>query len=98
MALQMTISTKSGLTIENAYVKVSDNLNLNRSSNSRLGYFRLEVYKDTDSRTSGKAQIKDPDFKRFYCFKYDLESSYNAIAQAYNYLKTLDEFQAAIDC
>jgi hypothetical protein len=65
MALQMTISTKSGLTIENAYVKVSDNLNLNRSSNSRLGYFRLEVYKDTDSRTSGKAQIKDPDFKRF---------------------------------
>jgi len=54
---------------------------------------RLLCYKDQTTADTNSSEYKWKDFQ----FVPDMESTDNFIKQAYNYLKTLPEFSAAID-
>ena len=98
MALTLDISTTSGLTISGAYLKVSDNLNINKNISSRIVHFNIDAFKDSDARTGGKSQIQDVGLQTNYSFIYDITSTDNIIVQAYTYLKSLNTFKNALDC
>ena len=59
------------------------------SVNKEKGQALLTIYED-----ASKAQILS---RQGYEFAYDL-NGVNALAQAYNHIKTLPEFTGAIDC
>lgn len=84
MALQKDITTKTGVRVVDAYLKVEEISILNKVAIR----FNLKYYVDVEK---GAFQIKK------YACDYDLDST-NPIAQAYEYLKTLDEFIDSIDC
>ena len=98
MAIIMNVTTNSDLTVENAYIKVSDNININKDAVNRIAYFNVEVYKDADARNGGKSQIQDVELAKVYGFIYNITSTDNIIVQAYKYLKTLELFKDGVDC
>ena len=84
MALQLTITTNTGLTAQAAYHRVEKIYFDNKTNIS----FVLASFKTLDY----------PSFQsKAYACEYDIEGS-NPIAQAYEYLKTLPEFAGATDC
>jgi hypothetical protein len=83
MALSKTIQTNFGFEIQNAYHRVSSVTIKNKTSMD----VEVSIYADTDSK---------PVSVKGYLADYDLSSS-NPIAQAYEYLKTLPEFDSATD-
>lgn len=80
---------ETGIILENSYIRVTevhcdkDNLN-----------FIVGIYKDKDARQEGKRVILT---KSYSCKHYVDSESYNSIKQAYEYLKTLEEFKDSID-
>lgn len=85
MALKKTTTTIQGFTANNAYFRVEEIKLLNKTQIA----FSVRGYKDN----SGVPAFED-------CFlfcDYDIAGK-NPIAQAYEHLKTLPEFQNAIDC
>lgn len=85
MALQKQITTAEGFTASSAYHKVK----VNDFPLKRTMAFEVQVYKD--SNKDGKS-IEN---KRYTC-AYDLNGS-DVYAQAYSYLKSLDEYSDATD-
>lgn len=87
MALQkpITLTTNLGTqaTFDNAYVRVA-------SVKVEKNYGRALVH--TQKEKDG--QVLE---QKGYSFGYDL-NGLNPLAQAYNHLKTLPEFQGAVDC
>lgn len=87
MALQKTVTLTTNLgtqaTFDNAYVRV-DSVKIEK------GYGRALVH--TQKEKDG--QVLE---QKGYSFGYDL-NGLNPLAQAYNHLKTLPEFQGAVDC
>ena len=84
MALYKTSSTQQGFTAENAYHRV-EFLTITNKTNLK---FCVRVYKDPSF----------PAFTEcFYSCDYILSDS-NPIIQAYNHLKTLQEFSGSTDC
>jgi len=87
MALQKTVSLNTNFdttaTFENAYIRVS-NVNVKKG----VSQASVATHKEKDGQVLQKKN---------YMFEYDLAGN-NAIAQAYNHLKTLPEFTGAIDC
>lgn len=84
MALQQSITTHYGIEVPDAYFRVK--------------YVRLQSKTEMQFSVYGYA---DPD-KQFIVESlescaYDLDGD-NPIKQAYEYLKTLPEFEGAIDC
>lgn len=86
MALEKTITTKSGLVAENAYHRVQ---NVQIAEKNTL-FFGLHSYKDKD------ALFSPLDEQIFKC-DYDLNGA-NPIAQAYVFLKTQESMVDAKDC
>ena len=84
MALQKTIQTIYGVTINDAYHRVENVSLLNKNALK----FDLASYADKDSAAIVNKQ---------YISDYDLNGE-NPIKQAYLHLKTLPEFADAIDC
>jgi len=84
MALQLTKTTKSGIEVKSAYIRV-DHLSLNGKENIT---FKVNSYKNKEL----------PAFEEnFYGCPYDINGE-NPIKQAYEHLKTLPEFSDATDC
>ena len=60
---------------------------------TRNASFQVKVYVDAAARTSHS----EPVYIEYHTFTPDWTSSDNVLAQAYNYLKTLDAFDGAVD-
>lgn len=84
MALRQNIITNFGMDV-NAYMRVED-VTFQTKKQAR---FALKYYAKTENF---------PPFQEHsFALDYDLDGA-NVYAQAYNYLKTLDQFKTAIDC
>lgn len=84
MAIQSTITTDSGLSIENAYSRIEK---IKLTSKTSIA-FELASYVSQESNSAFNS--------KGYLAKYDL-SGENPIRQAYLYLKTLPEYANADD-
>lgn len=84
MALKKNTTTEHGINLEDAYCRV-DNIVINNKTDMS---FLVNVYADKTAK-----QIQTFTFKCSYVF-----SGNNPIAQAYEHLKTLKEFDGAVDC
>jgi hypothetical protein len=84
MAISKTIETLTGIQVSDAYFRVES----------------VIVHSKTEMQFSlrGYVSVDKPAFdnKSFSC-KYDIEGA-NVHTQAYEYLKTLPEFEGATDC
>jgi hypothetical protein len=85
MALTKTIQSNFGLKIPNAYHRVGRIQIVNKS----------EMTFVVNAFVNGNADI--PVEAQSHSCTYDLTGD-NALTQAYNYLKTLEEFAGAEDC
>lgn len=83
MAIKNIVETVFGIKVEEAYLRV-EFPTINKDSMS----FNLRKYVSTELPFFSEDMIT--------C-DYDIEGS-NPYAQAYNYLKTLDEYSDAVDC
>ena len=83
MAIKNTVETGFGIKVEEAYLRV-EFPSINKDSMS----FNLRKYVAKDLPFFSEDMIT--------C-AYDIEGS-NPYIQAYNYLKTLDEYSDAVDC
>lgn len=86
MALKKSLSTAFGINVNDAYHRVAS-VALSRPAKVS---FALNAY------ATGAAH-EAPLWAKTYSFDYDLNGA-NVIAQAYDYLKTLKEFEGAVDC
>ncbi len=87
MALTKQIETSQGFVLENAYIKIHE-----QSGNMGIISIRVVTYKDKVAREEGKDFLEE----KLYAFVPNLEE--NFIKQGYEYLKTLNEYNNAIDC
>jgi hypothetical protein len=90
MALCKNITLENGLTVENAYIRIAS------LSGTKYG---LDI--TVHSYVSQQAYQDDKPFleRKIYSFVPDVgENSPNFIKQGYEYLKTLSEYQGAVDC
>jgi hypothetical protein len=89
MALLKMIETESGLTVENSYMRI-EVLSGDKSNIT----FQLSGYVNQEAYSNGKVQIISKTFN----FIPDIaDNAPNFIKQGYEYLKTLPEFEGAID-
>lgn len=89
MAISKTIVLSSGLTVENAYIRIS-----NIEGNKDSLVFEIRGYASQQAYLDGKSYL---DYK-----KYSFVPSQSSISdrwdkQAYEYLKTLDKYIGAVD-
>jgi mannose/fructose-specific phosphotransferase system component IIA len=84
MAIQKSITTQHGIHVENAYHRV-EAVSLLGKTKLR---FLLRIYSDKN-----KPSFHEEEF----IFDYDLSGG-NPLSQAYEHLKTLPEFEGAVDC
>jgi hypothetical protein len=84
MALQKDITTSNGLTASNAYLRV-ENLTLMSKNIIR---FSLKSYVSSD--------VSEPIKTEVFACDYDIAGE-NPIKQAYDHLKTIDQFDGAVD-
>jgi hypothetical protein len=88
MALQKNYDAEFGLNIKNAYFCVS-----NISGSKHGAIISVDVYVDSNSALNGMKQLSN--MRIMFTPRSDGESW---DAQAYQHLKTLPEFEGAIDC
>ena len=91
MALRISKTTNSNITVSSAYAKIEGILLLNKTSIS----FKVRFYND-DTLPNVTSIVPFFTEEGFSC-SYDLTKT-NPIEQAYLYIKTLPEFINAIDC
>jgi hypothetical protein len=84
MALKLTKTTETGFTSNDAYHRVENTAIYSKNKMA----FVVKIYNDTNKESF--------DAKTFTC-EYDLNGE-NPIKQAYLHLKTLPEFEGAVDC
>jgi hypothetical protein len=90
MALKKIIEVNSGITVNDAYVRI-DGL---RGNKDKI-MLTVSVYKDKQAQTDGK----NPADQKLYNFIPDItDTSLNFVKQGYLYLKTLPEYSDALDC
>ena len=89
MALQKNISTNVGLTLNDAYIKIDEQSGTKESLN-----LRVRNYVSKNAREQGRDWVSEA----IYTFTPSVEDgSLNFIRQGYEYLKTLPEFEDAVD-
>lgn len=89
MALQINIELDSGITVEDAYHRIGELM-----GNKENLMFHLDSYVSRDSFKEGKQLIR----QQAYYFSPSIdEGSENFIKQGYEHLKTLPEFESAVD-
>jgi hypothetical protein len=91
MALQLTHSTDSGITLTDAYHRITD---LGFSVASNQMNISLGVYPNAAAAAEGKRPVE---LRAFYWSGFDKASADNAHTQIYAHLKTLPEFIDAVD-
>ena len=88
MALILKKEMNTGFVLDNAYCKVEE-INANKE---RMNFY-LNIYLNKESRDNNKIPLET----KFYSCEHSVLTSENSIRQAYNHLKTLDEFKNSID-
>jgi hypothetical protein len=90
MTLQMNVNTDIGLLIENAYIRIDE-----QSGNKESINLRIRSYLSQEKQTAGCAWISE----KIITFTPDVsDGAPNFIKQGYEYLKTIPEFETAVDC
>lgn len=89
MALILKKELENGITLNESYHKISS-----ISCNSNVIDFNVEIYKDKEARENNKKVVE---CKNYRCSHDVTNTSVNSIRQAYEHLKTLDEYKLAID-
>ncbi|WP_143763782.1 hypothetical protein MKX34_23805 [Paenibacillus sp. FSL R5-0636] len=90
MALKMTLNFDTGVVVENAYLNIGD-----ITGNKDALYFQLDVYMSKSASEEGKKVIR----QTLHSFTPSAEDdSLRWDKQAYEYLRTLEEFKDAEDC
>lgn len=84
MALQKTVVTRQGIEIPDAYFKIVNTMLNGKTSMAFVVSFAKDSLLPAIDSTA-------------YDCEYDIQGD-NPIRQAYKYLKTLPEFEGAIDC
>lgn len=89
MALSKNINLENGLTVENAYIRI-DSL----AGNKDLLTITVNSYVSQEAFQDGKPYLE----QKLYSFTPSVEEEApNFIKQGYEYLKTLEEYQDAVD-
>lgn len=89
MALQMTVETKSGVLIDNCYIRIDEIGGTKEQLN-----IRVRLYISKEKRENGVNALEE----NIFSFTPSIEiSALNFIMQGYLYLKSLPEFINAID-
>lgn len=104
MALQKQINLNSGVSLTDAYIKISSFEFSNKAND--VSYVRLEVniFKDKSARDDGRPEvtkfvhkIDNPAFTEYFSLSILNQENVNMISQAYNYLKTMAVYSGALD-
>lgn len=98
MALEKAYTTVHGVSCPNAYHRIGNVRTRKKPDGSFVAGCNVLTYFDAASRTDGKPPL----MSRSYQFVYDIESTEtvaddNLLTQGYEYLKTLDDFDGALD-
>lgn len=88
MALIIKKVMNTGIVAEDSYCKVEE-INANKDSMN----FYLGIYLNKVARNSNKSPLETI----LYTCNHDINTNKNSIKQAYEYLKTLEEYKNAID-
>jgi hypothetical protein len=90
LALQKDITTPSGIEVKGAYARIDSRSGKNKGTMT----FTLNYYVDRQAFIDGKSEI----IQEVYSFVPSVEeNALNDIKQGYEYLKTLPEFEGAVD-
>lgn len=90
MALSKTITLNNGLVVENAYIRIAE-----IAGNKHFLNLIVHSYISQQAFQEGKTFLE----QKLYSFIPSVEEGVtNFIKQGYEYLKTLEEYQDAIDC
>lgn len=90
MALSKTINLQNGLTVDNAYIRIDTVV-----GSKDLLNITVKSYISQQAFQEGKAYLE----QKLYSFTPSVEEeTSNFIKQGYEYLKTLEEYQDAVDC
>ena len=104
MALTKQITLNSGITIENAYIKVFSITYFNNASYDSYVKFNVNIFFNQDARNQGKPeviafpyQVSGEDFDVYFDFNVLKQAEKNIVSQAYEYLKSLSFYSDATD-
>lgn len=89
MALSKTIELNSGITCENAYIKIVGLGGNKEVCSLSIGIFKDKTYADGNNYI----QILNKEF-----IPSVADDAFNFIKQGYEYLKTTNEYNGATDC
>ena len=84
MAIKKTVATETGLTANNAYIRIT-NISITNKEHA------------VANLSFGVDETAMPFQHKTIPFAYDLQGN-NAWKQAYTHIKTLPEYQDAVDC
>lgn len=88
MALILKKEMEYGLILDHAYCKVEE-----ITANKEKMNFYLGIYLNKEARDNNKTPLE----RKFYYCDHNVLVNENSIRQAYNSLKTLEEFKNATD-
>ena len=104
MALQKTITLDSGVTIEDAYIKLCEVNYFNKVGEPNIVRLHVTIFKDRAYREANKPEvtkmyytITGDDYINFFSLSILSQESKNIINQGYEFLKSLVFFADAID-
>lgn len=91
MALELTVTSSTGLEIENAYIRIDEYSCINTTINARV-----RAYVSKEMREQGRTFIEGTE--EIITLEGDYsDSAVNTKKQIYEYMKTLEKYQDAVD-
>ena len=97
MALELNYETDYGITLESAYVKITDTQIHNEHNDEGVEVgFHVKVYVNELTKEEGKPAIAGFSFNMSLDIS-NAKTQYNLLKQGYLHLKTMDGFTDAID-
>lgn len=91
MAISKTVTSETGLVIENAYIRVFEYHCIGNTINARL-----RAYVNRQAANDGKAHIEGSEDILTFDGDYS-DNAPNAKKQIYEYAKTLEKYEDAVD-
>lgn len=102
MALQINFATKYG--VEGNYVNIDPQIQDKTKVEIKLNFWKDKATREAEGalpfndQMAGGSDERIVGFKCICQFDYDLNSADNIYKQAYDFLKSLTEFNGAVDC
>ena len=92
MALKKLLTLASGITVENAYIRISEYSGKNKGSTT----YKVDAYKDSRAYTEDCSTVCE---SKIYTIETSItDDSPNILKQGYEGLKLLPEYADAEDC